>query len=340
VLRRRYLIAAVVLGAIAIGAVILAAGTKPSTLGSGSSTGSGRTAPALQAKGWINSPPLTAASLKGKVVVYDFWTYSCVNCVRTIPTVRSWYDRYAKDGLVVIGVHSPEFDFEKVHSNVAAAVKKLGVDYPVALDDDMTIWNAFGNSYWPADYIYDRSGHEADVHYGEGDYATTEDTLRRLLGVAPSSPRAVVRGKEGGTDGTLASTEETYNGSERGRPNFASPQPLVDGPTTFTSPATLDRSQHALQGQWDVTGQYVQSGAAGARIVLRYYAGQVNLVMATDLGGPIDVLVQVDGGPARTVHVQAADLYNLVDGAQEAEHTLTLTATAPGLKAFAFTFGG
>ena len=165
--RRVYLIAAVVLVLIAVGAVALAAGTKPSSVGGAAAKGNGSTAPRLDAKGWINSPPLTPAALRGKVVLYDFWTYSCVNCVRTIPYIRSWYGRYHRDGLVVVGVHSPEFDFEKDHANVRNAVKKLGVDYPVALDDDMTIWNAFANQYWPADYLYDRSGHQAEVHFGE-----------------------------------------------------------------------------------------------------------------------------------------------------------------------------
>ena len=208
-----YLIAAAVLVLVAIGAVALAAGTKPSSVGGADASGDGSTAPALVAKGWINSPPLTPAALKGKVVLYDFWTYSCVNCVRTIPYIRSWYDRYRANGLVVIGVHSPEFDFEKNHANVRRAVKKLGVDYPVALDDDMTIWNTFGNQYWPADYLYNRSGHQADVHFGEGGYTATENEIRKLLGVSSSSPRAVVHGHEGGTDGSGDITPETYNGS-------------------------------------------------------------------------------------------------------------------------------
>ena len=123
-------------------------------------------------------------------MLYDFWTYSCINCVRTFPYVRAWYDRYRADGLVVIGVHSPEFDFEKVHSNVEAAVKRLDVTWPVALDDDMTIWNAFDNQYWPADYIADRTGHLRYTHFGEGDYDNTENVMRTLLGVPASTPRA------------------------------------------------------------------------------------------------------------------------------------------------------
>jgi thiol-disulfide isomerase/thioredoxin len=340
VARRKYLLAALVIVVLAIGAVVFASRTNPSSLGSASASGDGSTAPALDAKGWINSSALTANDLKGKVVVYDFWTYSCVNCVRTIPYLRSWYDRYKADGLVVIGVHSPEFDFEKNHANVAAAAKKLGVDYPIALDDDMTIWNAFGNQYWPADYIYGRDGKQASVHFGEGGHDDTETLLRQLLGVSSSSPRAVVGQMEGGTDGPDTLTPETYNGSERGEASFASPQTLTDGQATFTAPASLNTDEHALDGTWLVADEYVQSAAPGAAIVLRYNAGQVNLVLATADGSPIALSVQVDDRPATTVTVQASDLYSLVADPSVGTHTLRLTAQAAGLQAYAFTFGG
>jgi thiol-disulfide isomerase/thioredoxin len=338
--RRRYLVGAIGLVVLAGVAVLVAAHTNPAALGGADAAGNGSTAPALEAKGWINSPPLTPASLAGKVVVYDFWTYSCVNCVRTIPYVRSWYDAYKDDGLVVIGVHSPEFTFEKDHANVERAVKDLGVDYPVALDDDMTIWNAFGNQYWPADYIFDRSGHEADVHFGEGGYSATEDTIRKLLGVPASAPRAVVGHQEGGTDGPSTITPETYIGSARGAEGYASPQPLADGPATFTAPAALALNDHALQGPWVVSDEYVQSAAAGSTIVLHYVAGQVNLVLATAAGQPVDVSVQVDDRPATHVTVSDADLYSLVADPSDGEHTLRVTAAGPGLQAYAFTFGG
>jgi thiol-disulfide isomerase/thioredoxin len=338
--RRVYLIAAIVLVVVAVGAVALAATTKPSSVGGADAKGDGSTAPALDAKGWVNSRPLTPAALKGKVVLYDFWTYSCVNCVRTIPYIRSWYDRYKNDGLVIVGVHSPEFDFEKNHANVHRAVKKLGVDYPVALDDDMTIWTAFGNQYWPADYLYDRSDHQADVHFGEGGYGATENEIRKLLGVKTSSPRAKVRGHEGGTDGPVDITPETYNGSERGAERFVSPQELTDGTQTFSAPPSLATSDHALVGPWKVTGQYVESAGAGASLLLRYDAGQVNLVMATANQQPIDVKVQVDDQAAKTVRVQASDLYNLVSAPSVSTHTLRITPIAPGLQVYAFTFGG
>ena len=140
------------------------------------------------AKGWINSPPLTRADLAGKVVLYDFWTYSCINCQRTLPHLKALYDRYKGDGLVIIGVHSPEFDFEKDHDNVARAVEHYGVTWPVALDDDMAIWNAFGNQYWPAEYLTDRQGRLRQVRFGEGDYDSKEDDVRTLA--RPACQRA------------------------------------------------------------------------------------------------------------------------------------------------------
>lgn len=337
--RKGYLFAALAVVAVAVGAVVVASRTNPSSLGGADASGDGSTAPALDAKGWINSTPLTPDDLTGKVVVYDFWTYSCVNCVRTIPYLSAWHDRYKSDGLVIIGVHSPEFDFEKDHANVAKAVTKLGVDYPVALDDDMTIWNAFANQYWPADYIYDRSGKQVSVHFGEGGYTETENLLRKLLGVASDSARAKVGAAEGGAAGPN-NTPETYNGSLNGSERFASPQPLVDGTATFTAPATLSGGQHALDGAWKVQPEYVESAAAGSAIVLRYTAGQVNLVMSTATGAPIDVTVQVDDRSPVTVTVKDPDLYPLVDDASSGTHTLRLTATAPGVRAFAFTFGG
>jgi thiol-disulfide isomerase/thioredoxin len=338
--RRKYLVAAAVLLLAAVGAVVLAARTSPSSVGGASAAGNGSSAPPLKAKGWINTSALTPARLRRKVVLYDFWTYSCVNCVRTIPYLRAWYDRYRSDGLVVIGVHSPEFDFEKNHANVRRAVKKLGVDYPVALDDDMTIWNQFGNQYWPADYLFDRSNHQAEVHFGEGGYTETENEIRKLLGVPASAPRAVLGRREGGTDGPSDITPETYNGSERGAAGFASPQSLVDGTQVFTAPAVLPTNSHAFTGAWTVTPEYVQSAVPGSSILLRYVAGQVNLVMATSHGQPIDVSVQVDNRPASVVRVHASDLYALVTDPTDGTHTLRLTAQAPGLRAYAFTFGG
>jgi thiol-disulfide isomerase/thioredoxin len=323
---------------VAIAAVIFASGTKPSAVGSGDAPGDRSRAPRLEAEGWINSTPLTPAALAHKVVLYDFWTYSCVNCVRTIPYLRAWYDRYHRDGLVIVGVHSPEFDFEKNHANVRRAVKELKVDYPVALDDDMRIWNAFANQYWPADFLYDRSGRQAATHIGEGGYAGTERRIRQLLGVASGSPHAVV-GKTNGTPGAAGVTPETYNGSARGQIGFVSPQFLDNGTRTYTAPFDIPRDAHALVGAWTVTPEYIESAAPGAAIVLRYHAAEANLVMATT-GGPVAITVQVDDRTPTTMTVTDADLYRLVQDPAAGTHTLRLTATAPGLRAYAFTFGG
>jgi thiol-disulfide isomerase/thioredoxin len=168
--RRTYLIAAAVIAILAVVSVAIAARSSPTAISGHVDTSSlpyDGPAPVLAADGWINSPPLGSSALKGKVVLYDFWTYSCINCVRTFPYVRAWYDRYRRDGLVVVGVHSPEFDFEKVRSNVVGATKRLHVTWPVALDPDMTIWNAFQNQYWPADYVADRLGQVRYAHFGK-----------------------------------------------------------------------------------------------------------------------------------------------------------------------------
>lgn len=337
---RWYLLGAVGLLLVAVVAVLVAANSDPTTIGpSAGASGDGSTAPALRAEGWINSEPLTRADLEGKVVLYDFWTYSCVNCVRTIPYVDAWHRRYADDGLVVIGVHSPEFEFEKDHGNVREAVERLGVSYPVALDDEMVIWNEFRNRYWPAHYVYDRDGKQVDVHIGEGGYDETEDLLRELLGVDESSPRARP-GKGAGSSSALgAMTRETYLGSLRGGRDFASPQPLADGTAEFTGPEELATNQVALVGRWNVTPEYVEAVDAGASIEIRYVAGEVNLVMEAS-EGPVDVTVAVDDRKPRVVRVDAADMYRLVHDEEVGDHVLRLTAREPGLRAFAFTFGG
>jgi thiol-disulfide isomerase/thioredoxin len=336
--RWKYVVAALALVVFAAAAVVFASGSDPKSV-----TGTvdvanlpvGPPPPGLDgAKGWINTKPLTDADLAGKVVVYDFWTYSCVNCVRTLPHLRALHDRYAKDGLVVVGVHSPEFEFEKDHANVADAVQRLKVGYPVALDDDMDIWNAFGTQYWPQKFVADRKGRVRYGHVGEGGYRETEDVVRELLGVPTSAPRAST---EGNTKASPPPTEnispETYLGLERG-----------------SGAATLD-------GPWTREAQYARADAAGATITLAYSAREVNLVLAPGERGaaPVDVAVELDGAPlapeyrtpdtmvdsdgATFVRVTASDLYRLVAGPAVEQHTIRLTARAPGLRAFAFTFG-
>lgn len=337
--RKGYLLAAIAVVVVAVGAVVFAARTDPGSVGGGAANGDGSAAPALAPSGWLNTSPLGEDDLAGKVVMYDFWTYSCVNCVRTIPYIEAWHNRYAGDGLVIIGVHSPEFEFEKDPGNVADAVQRLGVTYPVALDDEMTIWRAFDNRYWPAHYIYDRDDRQAEVHIGEGGYEATEDRLRDLLGIDPDSPRATIGELRGGSWSSSVETPETYLGSRRAGPSYGSPEPLANGGGTFTTPTSLEHDRFALDGVWTVAPEYVEAGSNASAITLRYTAGEVNLVMASADGQPIDVTVRIDDRPPTTVTVTEPDMYSLVDDDTVADRTITLTPARPGLRAYAFTFG-
>jgi thiol-disulfide isomerase/thioredoxin len=354
--RRKYAVAAAALVVLAVAAVAVASGSNPSKVAGSVNVGNlpvGPTPPTLaDAAGWLNSPPLSPTDLRNKVVLYDFWTYSCVNCVRTIPHLRAWYRRYAPDGLVIIGIHSPEFDFEKSHSNVTAAVQRLHVNYPVALDDNMTIWNQFGTQYWPEDWVADRQGHLRYQGLGEGNYTETENVLRKLLGVSASSPRAgAVTGERLGQPATQTHlTPETYLGLDRGT---AGAQP---GAVTYPAVTRVAADRARLAGPWAATGQYVQSGGPGAQIVLGARARSVNLVMAVAAGSPpVKVMVQLDGKPLPPAYrtdetqldstgqtfmtVSSSDLYRLVLAPRSGSHTVRLITEAPGVQAFAFTFG-
>ena len=353
--RRFYLISAAVLVVLSLVAVWIAAQADPSdTIAGGVDVENlpiGRPAPEVRAKGWLNSPALSAADLAGKVVVYDFWTYSCVNCVRTLPYLRAWHERYGDDGLVLIGVHSPEFEFEKDHGNVEQATRRLGVTWPVALDDDMVVWDAFSNRYWPAKWITDRQGRIRYFHAGEGAYVETEDVIRKLLGVEASSPRArdPEEPKKAPDEVLRNITQETYLGTERGS--------VVERGQHTYQPGELRTHQPGLTGTWQGEPQLIRSVSPGATLSLRYQAREVNLVMATAVpgGAPVDVTVELDGKPlpedfrtadtrvddqgATYVRVQASDLYRLALGPRVDSHTLRLTPRTPGLEAFAFTFG-
>src|ERR1700728_3113434 len=227
---------------------------------------------------WLNSPPLTPQALRGKVVLIDFWTYSCINCLRSLPYVKSWYARYASQGLVVIGVHAPEFAFEKNLDNVKRAVRDLGITYPVALDNDYAIWSGFNNQYWPAHYFIDAQGRIRGHHFGEGDYAGSEQLIRQLLTeagaaqLAPAATAVQASGVEAAADEADVNSPETYLGYQRAA-NFASPGGAVrDATHRYTAPGTLQLNQWALAGSWQVTGEQVLSTAAHASIVFRFRA--------------------------------------------------------------------
>ena len=323
--RRRYGIAAAALVLLAVVGLAVADQTDPGAVAPQVDVAHldvGGPVPSLNAAaGWINSPPLPRAELAGKVVLYDFWTYSCINCIRTLPQLMSWSQRYAPDGLVVVGVHSPEFDFEKDHGNVRDAVARLGVDYPVALDDSMSIWSAFGANYWPETFVADRQGRQRYHHIGEGDERQTEDVLRSLLGVPAGAPRASAPSTDAGRAPESGDhvTPETYLGTARGEADAV-----------------------RLVGGWSADDERVRSTRAGAEIVLRYRAREVNLVMAAPdqpPGVPIEVTVELDGRPQAPVQVLASDRYRLVLTRGIEEHVVRVRASGPGLEAYAFTFG-
>jgi len=336
--RRLYLVAAAALAVIAGVSVYVAAMTEPGDVSQNSNlTVLANSVPALSAaKGWINSPPLEPSDLAGKVVLYDFWTYSCINCQRTLPHLKALYDRYKGDGLVIVGIHSPEFDFEKDHGNVQRAVEHYGVTWPVALDDDMTIWNAFNNQYWPAEYLTDRNGKLRQVRFGEGDYDAKENDVRTLLGVATDSPRAATTGAD--LPPSAAQSPEIHFGLAFGGNQFdSSPEKQDAGTQTYTLPDPVPQNSFALSGQWSTTDQDIEAGTADSVMVLRYQGGEVNLVAGATTS--TTVTVELDGKPLTTIDVQEHDLYNVIEGGPSGFHTLTFRTQSAGLQLFAFTFG-
>ncbi|TMK76654.1 MAG: cytochrome c biogenesis protein DipZ [Actinobacteria bacterium] len=280
---------------------------------------------------WINTDPLTLQKLRGKVVLVDFWTYSCINCLRTLPHVKAWYSTYRDRGFVVVGVHTPEFAFEHVAGNVRDAVHSLGITYPVALDNGYRTWNAYQNEAWPAKYLIDRRGHLRYIHFGEGDYDTTEARIRTLLGESagtlPVASELV--------DPTPKSfmTPETYLGYQR-LARFAQRSIKPDQFGTYRFPkGTLQNDELAYAGDWRVGGEEITAGR-GARLELNFTAQSVHLV----LGGHGSVRVFLDGKPQRTVHVTASRLYTLLQLSMERNGLLDLRFT-PGVRGYAFTFG-
>jgi thiol-disulfide isomerase/thioredoxin len=264
--------------------------------------------------------------LRGKVVLIDFWTYSCVNCLRTLPHLRAWDTAYRKDGLVIVGVHTPEFAFEHDAGNVRSAIERLGVRYPVVQDNAFRTWNAYANQYWPAEYLVDRKGRVRHAHFGEGSYGETEALIRRLLGtgdgrahrVADTTPRGLL-------------TPETYLGYER-IARYAGSTLRPDREAAYTFPADLPQDGLAYGGRWRVEGERAVAGKDG-RLRLRFSARFVYLV----LGGRGRVDVLVDGKPTKTVRVAAYKLYTLRAG--PATDALLELRFTPGVQAYAFTFG-
>ena len=254
---------------------------------------------------WLNSPPLTPAALRGKVVLIDFWTYTCINWLRTLPYVRGWAEKYRDQGLVVIGVHSPEFAFEKNLNNVRWAVKNLSVDYPVAVDNDHRIWRAFRNQYWPALYFIDAEGRVRHRHAGEGAYEQSEMIIQELLreagagGVAREGVSVDPRGLEVAADWSSLRSPENYVGLERTE-NFSSPGGAIsDKPRTYGLPARLSLNEWALSGDWTLTKDAALLNKAGGSITYRFHARDLHLVMGPAAPGtPPRFRVRIDGAAA------------------------------------------
>jgi cytochrome c biogenesis protein CcdA/thiol-disulfide isomerase/thioredoxin len=297
---------------------------------------------------WFNTSggsPLTLKALRGHVVLVDFWTYTCINCLRTLPYLEAWDARYRHDGLTIVGVHSPEFPFERDAGNVAAAIEREGIHYPVAQDNRLATWDAWGNQYWPAEYLIDARGQVRHVHFGEGEYDRTEMAIRALLREAGARDPGAMAAPHGVVHPTLEATPETYLG--RARAERFDPPPLA-GTKTYAQPGNLKTSHFALSGTWsvdDVAATAVRDAAIHASIVGK----DAYLVLSPPPRGAGRVTVELDGRPipadraggdvhGGAVRVDRQRLYHLVSAPKGERHRLTLRA-GPGVGAYAFTFG-
>jgi cytochrome c biogenesis protein CcdA/thiol-disulfide isomerase/thioredoxin len=314
--------------------------------------------PALDgATEWLNSKPLTAEGLKGKVVLVDFWTYSCINCLRAIPYVRAWAEKYRDHGLVVIGVHAPEFAFERNADNVKKAIATLKINYPVAIDNEYKIWRAFDNEYWPAHYFIDAKGQIRHHHFGEGEYDDSERVIQKLLADAGDRnvPTGIVAvnasGAEAASDKADVESPETYLGYNR-IDHFVSPGGVVQDASHVYAAGTPELNEWSLAGDWTISGERAQLNEKDGSVAYRFHARDLHLVLGPGPeGSPVRFVVTIDGKPPGASHgvdidaggngvVTAQQLYQLVriDGAVT-DHTFEIRFLDPGVQAYAFTFG-
>jgi thiol-disulfide isomerase/thioredoxin len=318
----------------------------------------GELPPLDRATEWLNSDPLTPAGLRGKVVLVDFWTYTCINWLRSLPYVRAWAEKYKDQGLVVIGVHAPEFAFEKNLANVRRAATQMRVDYPIAVDSDHAIWRAFKNEYWPALYFIDAQGRIRHHHFGEGAYEESERIIRQLLAEAGASglgqaPASVdPRGFEAAADWDSLRSPENYLGHARTE-NFASPGGVRENaPTLYRTPSALPLNGWSLAGGWTMGDEFAALNDDTGSIAYRFHARDLHLVLApTAQDQPIRFRVTIDGAPPGADHgididaegwgsVREARLYQLVRQARPvAERTFRIEFFGAGVRAYAFTFG-
>ena len=312
---------------------------------------------AADPKLWFNSQPLSNDALRGKVVLVDFWTYSCINSLRNLPYIKSWAEKYGPEGLVVVGVHTPEFSFEKDHANVAMAVQEYRVTYPVVMDSEYRIWELFDNNYWPADYIADRNGRLRYRHFGEGDYVQTEHVIQKLLeegrsGIDQSVVQPSASGVEAPPNFALEASPETYVGYRKSE-NFASPEHIGrDGPKTYTLPKALRLNEWALSGSWNVGAESALLESAPGKVAFRFRSRDLHVVLVPEVGGRVvRYVVRLDGAAPQADHgsdsapdgageVREPRLYQLIRQKGEVkERTFEIEFLDPGVRAYVFTFG-
>jgi hypothetical protein len=306
---------------------------------------------------WLNSAPLTAGDLTGKVVLADFWTYTCINWLRTLGYVRAWFERYREQSLVVVGVHTPEFPFEEDRDNVVEAVRELRVEFPVALDPEYAVWQDFGNHYWPAVYIADGEGRIRHHQFGEGGYEECERVIQMLLRAAGHEDigddvvSITPDGFETQADWQDLESPETYVGYQQGR-SFASPGGVtIDEPRTYSLPDPLRLNSWALSGDWTIEGRASVLDRAGGTIAFRFHARDVNLVVRSRDGTSVPFSVLLDGAPPGAAHGLDVDddgngtlvqprLYQLIrQQGSISDRTFEITFQGAGVEAYVFTFG-
>lgn len=295
----------------------------------------------INPSGFLNTPEFKIADLVGKqVILVDFWTYSCINCQRTLPYLNVWHEKYGDHGLTIVGVHTPDFAFEKEQPNVAAAIKKYGVQYPVVQDNDYGTWRAYGNRYWPRKYLIDIDGFIVYDHIGEGAYPETEAKIQELL-VERSTRLQSLPIPSMGLESPIppaarAKSPEIYFGASRNE-RFGSGTPGKTGTFTFTAPERVEKNTLYLVGDWNITPEYAENKSANATVIFKYEAREVNLVA----GAPVPHVVQVtqDGELQEHLTIQEEDLYHVLQDTASGEYVLELTIPQPGAQFFTFTFG-
>lgn len=280
---------------------------------------------------WINTNKnVRMEDLKGKVVLVDFWTYSCINCIRTLPHVTSWHEKYKDQGLVVIGVHTPEFEFEKVLTNVQAAAKRYNINYPIALDNNFGTWNNYNNRYWPAHYVIDRDGNIRHYHFGEGNYEEIENVIAKLLGTPAQTAQCVEKINKN------IGTPEIYFGTNRIE-HITKSQSPSSYEKKFLLPSQLEKNHFALEGTWKFDTEHAELTSDTGTIQMNFFAGAIHMV--AEGSEPTVLYITVDGIKQSPITIHGSGLYTLFDSAEYAEHTITIEIPKKGFRVYTFTFG-